>query len=184
MNESKRKALILIGCICFAAHVAVNVYNLIQYRAAGGMIGALIYFLPVLALAFRSPLLLVAAGLCLAVQSVGGEVTDYLVFQQMGSLVALLQGALNIVSSILILLLGLSKRKSVLLGWLTAALLFLTALLVYFGWHIPALNSLPQQVTALKMMLSAASVVGWVIAGQLRSEMAPAGAAWKALLNK
>ena len=119
MSEAKRKTLTVIGCVCFGLSVAVNVYNLIQYRATGGMLGALIYLLLVLALAFRSPLLLIAAGICLVAECVGGAATDYLVFQRMGSLIALLQGALNIFTSILILLLGISKRKSVLLGWLT-----------------------------------------------------------------
>ena len=184
MSEANRKTLTVIGCVCFGLSVAVNVYNLIQYRATGGMLGALIYLLLVLALAFRSPLLLIAAGICLVAECVGGAATDYLVFQRMGSLIALLQGALNIFTSILILLLGISKRKSVLLGWLTAALLFLTALLVYFGWHIPALHGLPQTVTALKVALSAATVVGWAITGCLRREMPTVGEAWKRLLNK
>ncbi len=185
MNESKRKALTVIGCLCFAVPVAVNIFNLIQYRAAGGMLSALIDLLLVLALAFRSPLLLVAAGICLVVVAgVGGAVTDFLVFRRLGSLVALLQGAMNLVSSVLILLLGLSRRKSILLGWLTAALLFLTAMLVYFGWHIPALNGLPQQVTARKIMLSAATVVGWAITGCLRREMPSVGEAWGRLVNR
>ena len=184
MSESKRKTLTVIGCICFAVPVAVNISNLIQYRAMGGMLGALIYLLPVLALAFRSPLLLVAAGICLVAECVGGAATDYLVFQRLGSLVALLQGALNVVSAVLILLLGLSKRRSVLLGWCVAALLLFTALLVYFGWHIPRLNGLPQQVTALKVMLSAATVVGWAITGYLRREMPTVGKAWIRLVNQ
>lgn len=184
MNETKRKTVTVISCICFGLSVAVNIYNLIQYRATGGMLGALIYLLLVLALAFRGPLLLVAAGICLVVQSIGGAATDYLVFQRMGSIVALLQGILNVVSSILILLLGLSKRRSVALGWCVAALLLFTALLVYFGWHIPALNGLPQQVTALKVALSAATVIGWAITGYLRREMPTVGEAWNRLLNK
>ena len=184
MSEANRKTLTVIGCVCFGLSVAVNVYNLIQYRATGGMLGALIYLLLVLALAFRSPLLLIAAGICLAAMSVGSAFTDYLVFQRMGSIVALLQGILNIVSSILILLLGLSKRRSVLLGWCVAALLLFTALLVYFGWHFPALCGLPQQITALKVALSAATVVGWAVTGYLRREMPTVGKAWNRLLNK
>ena len=184
MREAKRKTLTVIGCLCFGLSVAVNVYHLFQYRAIGGMLGLLIYLLLVLALAFRSPLLLVAAGICLAAMSVGGAATDYLVFQRTGSLVALLQGALNVVSSVLILLLGLSKRRSVLLGWLTAALLLFTALLVYFGWHFPALCGLPQQITALKVALSAATVVGWAVTGYLRREVPTVGKAWNRLLNK
>ena len=184
MSGAKRKTLTIIGCVCFGLSVANNISHLFQYRAIGGILSALIYLLLVLALAFRSPLLLIAAGICLVVTSVGGAATDYLVFQRLGSLVALLQGVLNVVSSFLILLLGLSKRKSVLLGWFTAALLFLTALLVYFGWHIPALCGLPQQVTALKVVLSAAAVIGWVITGYLRREMPTVGEAWNRLLNK
>ena len=184
MSEAKRKTLTVIGCICFAVPVAVNICNLIQYRATGGMLGALIYLLIVLALAFRSPLLLVAAGICLVIQCIGGAVTGYTVFQRMGSIVALLQGALNVVSSVLILLLGLSKRRSVVLGWCVAALLLFTALLVYFGWHIPALHGLPQTVTALKVALSAATVVGWAVTGCLRREMPPVGEAWNRLLGK
>ena len=184
MSEAKHKTLTVIGCICFAVPVAVNIYNLIQYRATGGMLGALIYLLLVLALAFRSPLLLIAAGICLVAECVGGAATDYLVFQRLGSLVALLQGALNVVTSVLILLLGLSKRRSVILGWCVAALLLFTALLVYFGWHIPALHGLPQTVTALKVALSAATVVGWIVTGYLRREMPTIGEAWNSLLGK
>ena len=184
MSEANHKTLTVLGCICFAVPVAVNIYNLIQYRATGGMLGALIYLLLVLALAFRSPLLLIAAGICLVAECVGGAATDYLVFQRMGSIVALLQGALNVVSSVLILLLGLSKRRGVVLGWCVAALLLFTALLVYFGWHISALHGLPQTVTALKVALSAATVVGWAITGCLRREMPTVGEALKCLLNK
>ena len=184
MSESKRKALTIIGCVCFGLSAAVDICHLLQYRAMGGMLSALIYLLLVLALAFRSPLLLIAAGICLAAMSVGGAVTDYLVFQRTGSLVALLQGALNVVSSVLILLLGLSKRRSVLLGWLTAALLLFTALLVYFGWHIPALHGLPQTVTAGKLALSAATVVGWAVTGYLRREMPTVREAWGRLVDK
>ena len=184
MSERKRKALTVIGCVCFGLSVAVDICHLFQYRAIGGLLSALIYLLLVLALAFRSPLLLLAAGVCLAAMSVGGAATDYLVFQRMGSLVALLQGALNVVASVLFLLLGLNKRKSVLLGWCVAALLLLTALLVHFGWHIPALHGLPQQVTALKVALSAVSIVGWIVTGYLRREMPTVGDAWNRLLNK
>ena len=63
MSESKRKTLTVLGCLCFGLSVAVNICHLFQYRAMGGMLGALIYLLPVLALAFRTPLLLVAAGI-------------------------------------------------------------------------------------------------------------------------
>ena len=62
MSGSNRKTLTVIGCVCFAVPIAVQIMNFIQYRAVGGMLGALIYLLLVLALAFRSPLLLVAAG--------------------------------------------------------------------------------------------------------------------------
>ncbi len=184
MNESKRKVQTVIGCVCFGLVAVVSIYNFIQHRAMGGMLSALIYLLLVLALAFRRPLLLVAAGICLAAMSVGGAVTDYLVFQRLGSYVALLQGVLNVVSSILILLLGLSKRKSVLLGWLAAALLFLTAMLVYFGWHIPALNGLPQQITVLKVVLSLATVAGWIVTGYLRRAMPSFAEAWERLVNR
>ena len=185
MKESKRNTLTIIGCICFAATVVVNIYNLTQYRSLGGMLGLIVYLLLILALAFRNPLLLVAAGICLiVVECIGGAVTDYLVFQRMGSLVALLQGILNVVTSVLILLLGLSKRKSVPLGWCAAALLLLTAILVYFGWHIPALHGLPQQITVLKVVLSLAAIIGWIVTGYLRSEMPSVGEAWKRLLNK
>lgn len=184
MNELKRKTLTVIGCLCFGLSAAVNLCQLFQYRAIGGMLGALIYLLPVLALAFRSPLLLVAAGICLVVESISGAVTDYLVFQRMGSLVALLQGILNVVTSVLILLLGLCKRKSVPLGWCAAALLLFTAILVYFGWHIPALHGLPQQITVLKAALSLTTVIGWIITGYLRRGMPTVGEAWKRLLNK
>ena len=184
MNESKRKALTVIGCVCFGLSVAVNIYHLIQYRAIGGLLGAIIYLLLVLALAFRGPLLLVAAGICLVIMCLGGAVTSCTVFQRMGSLVSLFQGILNVVSSVLILLLGLSRRKAVLLGWIAAALTAVTALLLYFGWQIPALHGLPQQVSALKIALSAATVVGWIITGYLRREMPTLGEAWKRLPNK
>ncbi len=184
MNGSKRKTLTVIGCVCFGAVAAINAFQLIQYRAIGGMLGALIYLLLVLALAFRSPLLLAAAGICLVIQCIGGAATHYLVFRRMGSLVALLQGILNIISSVLILLLGLSKRKSALFGWIAAALILLTDLLVYFGWHIPTLNGLPQRITVLNAALSLAAVIGWAVTGCLRREMPTIGEAWKRLLNK
>lgn len=184
MSGSNRKTLTVIGCVCFAVPIAVQIMNFIQYRAVGGMLGALIYLLLVLALAFRSPLLLVAAEVCLVMQCIGGAATHYLVFRRMGSLVALLQGIWNIISSVLILLLGLSKRKSVLFGWIAAALILLTDLLVYFGWHIPALNGLPQRITALNAALSLAAVVGWAVTGCLRREMPTVREAWKKLLDK
>ncbi len=184
MNESKRKAMTAVGCVCFGLAVVSYICQLIQYRAIGGMLGALIYLLLVLALAFRAPLLLVAAGVCLVIQCVGGAVTSFTVFRRMGSLVSLLQGILNLVSSVLILLLGLSRRKAVLLGWIAAALTAFTALLVYFGWHIPALHGLPQQITVLKVVLSLTTVVAWIITGYLRREMPTADDAWRRLLNK
>ena len=185
MKESKRNTLTIIGCICFASTLVVNIYNLTQYRSLGGILGLIVYLLLILALTSRNPLLIVAAGICLVVvECIGGAVTDYLVFQRLGSLVALLQGILNVVTSVLILLLGLSKRKSVPLGWCAAALLLFTAILVYFGWHIPALHGLPQQITVLKVVLSLAATIGWIVMGYLRSEMPSVGEAWKRLLNK
>ena len=185
MKETKRNTLTVLGCVCFALSFVLNIYNLIQYRTVGGILGLIVYLLLILALAFRNPLLIVAAGICLVVvECIGGAVTDYLVFRRLGSLVALLQGILNVVTSVLILLLGLSKRKSVPLGWCAAALLLLTAILVYFGWHIPALHGLPQQITVLKVVLSLTTVVAWIITGYLRREMPTADDAWRRLLNK
>ena len=185
MKETKRNTLTVVGCICFAATLVLNIYNLTQYRSLGGMLGLIVYLLMILALAFRNPLLLAAAGICLVVvECIGGAVTDYLVFRRLGSLVALLQGILNVVTSVLILLLGLSKRKSVPLGWCAAALLLFTAILVYFGWHIPSLHGLPQQITALKVGLSLVAVIGWIVTGYLRSEMPSVGEAWKKLFGK
>ena len=184
MRESRRKTLTVLGCVCFGLSVAVNISYLIQYRTFGGMHGALIYLLLAAALAFRSPFLLTASGILLAAECVIGAVTDYTIFQQTQSLVVPIQGALNVIASILILLLGFSKRKSVLFGWLAAALLLLKALLVYYGWHIPALCGLPQQVTALNVTLSAATVVGWIVTGYLRREMPTFGETWNRLLNK
>ena len=184
MNDTRQRTLTIIGCVCFGLSVVVNVSHLIQYRTIGGMLGALIYLLLVAALAFRSPLLLTASGILLAAVCVGGAVTDYEIYTQYQNLVVLIQGALNVITSVLILLLGLSKRRSVGLGWAAGGLVFLKTLLVLFGWLIPALHGQPQELTLLSAALPAATVVGWIVTGYLRREMPTVGAVWGRLVDK
>ncbi len=183
MNEAKRKALTVIGCICFAVPLVLNIYNLIQYRTLGGMLGLIVYLLLMLALAFRSPLLLIAGGIVIMVQSTAGLITNYAVFRRMANWVVLLQGILNVVGALFVFLLGFSKHKSVHFGCIDGAIALITALLVYFGWHIPALNGFPQEITLFRIVLSVAAIVGWIVTGCLRREMPSVNEAWGRLVN-
>ena len=183
-NDARQRTLTIIGCVCFGLSAAVNVSHLIQYQTFGGMLGALIYLLLVAALAFRSPLLLTASGILLAAECVIGAVTDYGIFLQTQNLVLLIRGALDMIASVLILLLGLSKRRSVGLGWAAGVLVFLKALLALFGWLIPALHGMPQELTLPAAALPAAAMVGWIVTGYLRRGMPTVGEAWKKPINR
>ncbi len=184
MNGSKRKTLTVIGCVCFGAVAAVNAFQLIQYRAIGGMLGALIYLLLVLALAFRSPLLLAAAGICLVIQCVFGACTNCVYYKWNHNMVSVVTGLLDVAASAFLLLLGLNRRRSVRFAYLAAAIDLLSVLLTYFGWHIPGLGGLQQPIRPIRLALPVLWIAGVILTGCLRREMPTVGAAWKRLLNK
>ena len=89
------------------------------------------------------------------------------------------RSVLAIAAAALLLSLALSKRRSVLLGWLSGGCALLSVLLNWFGWRIPGMGGLPQKLTVSGVVLSAAAVLGRILAGYARREMPSLREEWK-----
>ena len=180
MKKNSTWAVTIAACVCFAAAAASQLVSILRYGALGSFPALIALLLIVVGLMLRRSLLIAAGGIIQTALSLIAAATanyDYVV--RLPNAVRSVRSVLAIAAAALLLALALSKRRSVLLGWLSGGCALLSVLLNWFGWRIPGMGGLPQKLTVSGVALSAAAVLGRILAGYARREMPSLREEWK-----
>lgn len=185
MKKHSARIVTVIACICFAAAAASLLAGMIRYRAWGGAPALAAAILIVAGLVLRGTLLLSAGALIRAVIALYTLLEDHGIYISLtANAVLLLRAITSFAASALLLALALSKRRSVLLGWLSGGFVLLSTLLYYYGWTAPAAQRSSVQATgAVSILLNLAAILAPILAGYARRELPAFRESWKSLFR-
>ena len=180
MKKNSKWAVTIAASVFFAAAAASQLVSILRYGALGSFPALIALLLIVVGLMLRRSLLIAAGGIiqtALSLIAAASANYDYVV--RLPNAVRSVRSVLAIAAAALLLALALSKRRSVLLGWLSGGCALLSVLLNWFGWRIPGMGGLPQKLTVSGVALSAAAVLGRILAGYARREMPSLREEWE-----
>ena len=182
MKLSKTRTVTLVACVCFAAAAASLLVNMIRYRGWGSAPAFAAAVLLIVGLARRSTLLLSAGALIRAVMALYALAEDYGIYTGlMPNRTLLLRAITTFAAAALLLALALSKRRSLLLGWLSGGCALLSTVLYYYA---RAQRASAQVFNTVSILLHVAAILGPILTGYARRDLPPVRDAWNKLLNK